>query len=198
MKLIVISPPDNIPNEQETLLKLFEEGLEYFHLRKPEFSQAQYDQFLNKIPCQYREYIIIHHHHQLIYRYNLKGIHHTQKTNFQNLQLAKPFHQSKSFHEFYEIANNNYPYNYGFLSPIYNSISKSGYQSKFNLQDLTNLIKSNYNSLPIIALGGINLDKIKAIKQIGFAGVAILGAIWQEKEIQQRIENFKNIKNKIS
>jgi thiamine-phosphate pyrophosphorylase len=31
----------------------------------------------------------------------------------------------------------------------------------------------------VIALGGINEDNIQLVKQAGFSGAAVLGAIWQ-------------------
>jgi thiamine-phosphate pyrophosphorylase len=197
MKLIVISSSLNIFDEMETIFQLFFEGLQYFHLRKPEFTKKEYEYFLQQIPEQHRNKIIIHHYHELIESYNLKGIHHTSKTNFKSLSFRRKIHQSKSFHLLEEVVNNKYPYDYGFLSPIYNSISKPGYQSKFNFPQLTNFLSNNPQTIPLIALGGIDFDKIEEIKQMGFAGIAILGAIWQENQIKKRIEKFQKTKLKI-
>ena len=33
--IVLIAPENDIPNEIEILYQLFQEGLEYFHLRKP-------------------------------------------------------------------------------------------------------------------------------------------------------------------
>jgi len=192
MKLIVISSPVKINNEIETIIAFFELGLKYFHLRKPNFNYQEYKQFLALIPEEYRKYIIIHHHHQLIQEEKIKGVHHTSKTEF-DFSLSKEFHQSKSFHSLAEIENNNYPYKYVFLSPIFNSISKQGYQSKFNLTDLENYLKNKTKNLEIIALGGIESKNAAKAIEIGFDGVAILGAIWQETDFKKRLEICQTI-----
>ncbi len=197
MKLILISNPVNLVDELETIVRIFESGLTYFHLRKPDFTKEEYELFLKEIPLKYRKYIIIHHHHELIYNYKLKGIHHTRHTNFKPIQLSYPIHQSKSFHSIGEIDNNQLPYNYVFLSPIYNSISKQGCQSNFDFFTLANWLKYKSHSCEIIALGGINQDKIIEVKQMGFDGVAILGIIWNEVSIDKRLEKFKAIQTQI-
>jgi thiamine monophosphate synthase len=45
----------------------------------------------------------------------------------------------------------------------------------------------------IIALGGIDEDKIALVRKIGFIGVAVLGAIWNSKN---PVEKFIRIKAK--
>ncbi|MBE9171144.1 thiamine phosphate synthase [Pleurocapsales cyanobacterium LEGE 06147] len=197
MKLILISNPVNLVDELETIVKIFESGLTYFHLRKPDFTKEEYELFLKAIPLKYRKYIIIHHYHELIYNYELKGIHHTRLTNFKPIQLQYRVHQSKSFHSIWEIENNQFPYDYVFLSPIYDSISKQGYQSNFNFCALANWLKQKPHCSQIIALGGIDRNKIIEVKQMGFDGVAILGIIWNEVNINKRLEKFKAIQAKI-
>ena len=39
-------------------------------------------------------------------------------------------------------------------------------------------------------MGGIDEDKIETAKELGFSGVALLGAIWQS---EQPVEKFKRI-----
>ena len=84
-----------------------------------------------------------------------------------------------------------------FLSPIFNSISKRGYHSKFNLQELSIFLKK-YNSSLIsknlgvaIALGGIDEEKIEIVRELGFSGVGVLGAIWESND---PIEKFVRLK----
>ena len=45
----------------------------------------------------------------------------------------------------------------------------------------------------IFALGGIDEDKIEICRELGFVGVAILGAIWQR---ENPIDKFNRIKEK--
>ena len=84
---------------------------------------------------------------------------------------------------------------YAFLSPIFDSISKAGYKSKFDLHELKNspLLARRGVGGEVFALGGIDEHKIDICRQLGFAGVAVLGTIWNNKN---PIEKFLRIKEK--
>ena len=199
MKLIVISPPNNHRNEQETLEKLFALDLEYFHLRKPGFPEEEYKKYLNLIPNQYLNRVVIHNHHQLIEKYPLKGIHYTHYTNnFKYLDPQFNFQRSKACHSLSEIPTNPSLYQYVFLSPIYDSISKQGYKSKFKLSEVKHFLKRKNKNPEVIALGGIELEKVDELKEIGFDGLAVLGTIWQENNLKKRLEKFQLIQEKIA
>lgn len=197
MKLIVISSPINIESEYETILLLFKADLKYFHLRKPNLSLREFEYFLDRIPKQYLNRVIIHQYHGLIENYSLKGVHYTKySTDFKYLDLKYKIHRSKSYHSLQEIQENSFDYNYVFLSPIYPSISKSGYQNNFDFDRIKAFLKNRTKIPEIIALGGINTDRIAEVKQIGFDGVAILGTIWQENTVEQRLKKFQEIQTK--
>jgi thiamine-phosphate pyrophosphorylase len=198
MKLIVISSPINIESESETILLLFKADLKYFHLRKPNLSLREFEYFLDRIPKQYLNRVIIHQHHELIEKYPLKGVHYTQHLiNFKYLDSQDKIHRSKSCHSIIEIQENSFDYDYVFLSPIYPSISKPGYQNSFDFDRLKTFLKNTDKIPEIIALGGINTDRIAEVKQIGFDGVAILGTIWQENTVDRRLQKFQEIQTKM-
>ncbi len=164
MKLIVISPPTVFPNEHRVIESLFENGLEIFHIHKPSYSKEETETFIQQIPSKYHNRIALHSHFP-------------------------------KFHSLKELEDCKEKYEYAFLSPIFDSISKVGYKSNFDLQTLqsrvlgTKLLKCKN----IIALGGIDEDKIETVRELGFAGVAVLGAIWNS---ENPIEKFKRIKEK--
>lgn len=93
------------------------------------------------------------------------------------------------FHSIEKLTAHKGKYEYAFLSPIFDSISKTGYKSNFELQDL----KENVAGKNLIALGGIDESKIETCRELGFAGVAVLGAIWNNSS---PVEKFKRIKEK--
>jgi phosphoribosylformimino-5-aminoimidazole carboxamide ribonucleotide (ProFAR) isomerase len=95
------------------------------------------------------------------------------------------------FHTLNELEKYQEKYDYAFLSPVFDSISKAGYQSKFNLSFLKEALKNR--SEKIIALGGIDEDKLDTVKELGFAGIAMLGAIWQS---ENPVEKFKQIRER--
>ena len=75
MKLFVITSSKDVPDETSLITKMFESGLTNLHLRKPKYSTNQMSDFLNEIPVHFHKYIVIHSHHQLALKFDLKGIH---------------------------------------------------------------------------------------------------------------------------
>lgn len=93
------------------------------------------------------------------------------------------------FHSLNELEDCEEKYDYAFLSPIFDSISKAGYKSNYDLKEIKVFFKNRNEK--IIALGGIDEDKIDTVKDLGFSGIALLGAIWQT---ENPVEKFKRIK----
>lgn len=77
--MIVISNPTLIKNEISTINLLFENGMELFHIRKPDFSTAEMKAFLSEIKSDYRHYLVLHSHHQLAVEFGIHRIHFTEK-----------------------------------------------------------------------------------------------------------------------
>lgn len=193
--ILLISPEQNIPDEAEMVNELFSRGLSVFHLRKPDWSFEQLHDFLKKIHQEFHNKIVLHAHFVLADTFRLKGIH----LNESNKKLIGQFEQyniiSASFHSIQDIKENTFPYQYVLLSPVFNSISKPGYNGKFDLRLLTeelNVIRKGNQSAPkIIALGGISAANIITVKEAGFSGAALLGAVWT---CENPIETYLQIK----
>lgn len=193
--VIVISNPTIIADEQAIIKQLFDEGLEIFHVRKKEFSENEMRTFIEQIPKKYLRNIVLHSHYHLAEEYNLKGIHVPVDFN------SEPSKQSLSvsFHSMDEVEKFNKKFDYGFLSPVFDSISKEGYKSKFDFSELKThlanrkVLNNGTENGHVIALGGIDEDKIDIVKELGFSGIALLGAIWQS---ENPLEKFKRIKEK--
>lgn len=201
MKTIVLSAHKPVDNEIDIVVRLFELGLTSFHLRKPHYSKQKMRAYLDKIPSVYHNRIIIHSHHRLAKKYNLKGIHLSSKDrkssfknwfNIKSLKRKKPFLRvSTSFTTISELNKYNDLYDYVFLSPIFDSTSKKKYQSGFKEYSLINAThRSNYN---VVALGGVDVENIKNAFNMGFWGCAFLSTIWKS---ENPIEKFKELKSK--
>ncbi|HAS41046.1 MAG TPA: hypothetical protein DCS93_11220 [Microscillaceae bacterium] len=188
MNIIVISDPEEVPNEAFILNALFEHGLEVFHLRKPAYTKAKTEALIEAIDPQYRDRVVLHHRYPLAMDYGLRGIHftgHFIRDCFPKLedwyQEAKQYNMtvSASKHQLTELTSLEVTYDYVFLSPIFDSISKVGYKSNF--ADLESVV--DYKTYTkIVALGGVTVDKIDQLKRMRFNGAAVLGAIWQEPD----------------
>lgn len=140
MKWIVITMPEFIRNEANYIEQLFESGIDLLHLRKPEANLEDYEKLIKKIDTKWYQQIVIHDHFELCEKYHLHGIH----LNKRNSEIPKDFKGSisRSCHNFQEVmtalgtpnkkdTKENAPaiksiYDYVFLSPIFDSISKKG------------------------------------------------------------------------
>lgn len=176
--LVVITPEKNHSKEIEIITSLFECGLKLLHVRKPNFTEDELRTYLQKTPKNFYKKIVIHSHYKLAKEFDLKGIHLTEKERKSKRINSTLKIISTSFHSTTEILKNRRKYEYVFLSPVFDSISKQGYKSNFSLEELKFFLKRKKN---IIALGGINAENIESVKQKGFAGAAILGSIWETK-----------------
>ncbi len=186
MKMIIITLPDFFEQEAFFINLLFDNGLELLHLRKPMASAIQVENLLNDINKKYHNRIVLHDFHNLAAKYNLYGIH----LNSRNPHKPESWKGSvsKSLHSIEELKSEKAKYNYVSLSPIFNSISKKGYTSKFTAETLHELSRNNLIDSKVYALGGIDNSNIKSLKNYGFGGVMILGAAWK---FLDNTENFK-------
>ena len=200
--LIVISWPERIKGEAEAIQQLFSLGLKNFHLRKPAWEIEEIEHFLQEIPEKYHGNIILHHHYKLVEMYGLKGIHINQKTKDSGIeQKFKDYHISISTHSKDDILMLDSSYDYAFISPVFNSISKEGYKSRFSKNTLSKFFRENAINTEIVALGGINPDNIKSLQNILFAGYAVLGYLWKEfsrnADMEELKKRFKLLKEAI-
>lgn len=190
MKLILMSTPYFFVEEHQILNALFDEGLEVLHLRKPHTEPVYSERLLTLIPETYRKRIVVHDFFYLKDEYNLKGIH----LNHRNPELPPKYkgHISCSCHTSEEVKAHKKVCNYVFLSPIFNSISKEGYCSHFGMQNLRELARQKVIDRKVMALGGVQLDNIKQVKDLGFGGAVILGDIWNRFSIHST-QDFKDL-----
>ena len=199
LKVIVISDPEKIALEAEAINMLCEEGLQIFHFRKPQCDKASLEQALKLIKPGFVKRMVIHSHHELINKYNLRGIHFPERSLAEIGDAAvaikklqkKSMTVSTSFHSIKQLSENNYPFDYVFLSPVFNSISKPDYRSSIDLGQFTSFISSVSKRPAVIALGGIDINKIETVRNAKFDGFALLGVIWSEFKITNDIDKLK-------
>ena len=189
-KIILISQPDFFKNEVETLCSLFENGLKLFHLRKPDASKDALRMFIDTIPQEYYNRIVLHSHYSLATEYRLKGIHCTSKSRDEFYKFEQlPLQKSISTHGFCEAGMVDESFAYAFISPVFDSISKPGYTKAYQTEALQQFLNRKHRT-EFIALGGISPQNIGLCKDLGFDGVAILGSVWEH---QNPLEQWKTM-----
>jgi len=210
MKLIIISSSSEIENEIQIITKLFEAGLETFHLRKHRQSTKKIKAFISQIPEQYHSRIVLHSHHKLARKFNLKGIHHTKTHRKKKLKtwittrLVQMRHPSILLTTSYGNIGSmlelekDYNYDYAFLSPIFDSLTNK-YQSGYTHHSLKSALEKVNKK--IIARGGTGIDTIEKVNELGFAGIALYSCIWKKKdpvaEFNKIIEKCQELNLKI-
>ena len=196
-KLIVISSPSSEPNETEAIISLFKAGLKIFHLRKPAMSEKKMNSFVSAVPKKYHSRMIIHSHYSLAKKYDLGGIHFSEKERNKNSERFNGKSTSTGFHFPFDVLCFA-GYDSVFLSPVFDSISKRGYKGAIALNKINILIRNfkahKGNKPALIALGGISEKNVLKIRNAGFDGAAFLGAIWLSKD---PVKSFLRIRSKI-
>ncbi|MGZ3864480.1 MAG: thiamine phosphate synthase [Bacteroidia bacterium] len=198
MKIVVISPKYSSDNEQQNIIKLFESGLQSFHLNKPLYKFNQLKEYIDGIPKEFHDRIIIHTHHKLITEYNLQGVHYTRmhfeptlKNWWQNKRLS-PFTENmvktathRKLAALYEKSD--IPLDYVFLNPVFDTITGK-IQSEFH-EDL--IRKANARQgLKVIAQGGIDTRRIEQVSKLGFFGMALNNFLWSRENPVEEYKKF--------
>jgi thiamine-phosphate pyrophosphorylase len=180
--VIAITLPEIIDGEHLAIVSLLKNGVSYVHVRKPNATAKEIEGYLNQFDNSIHDRITLHGHEQLALEYGLGGIH-TKNDITQYSNNLKRF--SKSCHSIAEVTECPAQYEYVFLSPIFDSISKQGYISTLNHHKLNQFLKhKNPKSPKVIALGGLDEQTVPKAKMMGFDGFALLGGLWSgEKNI---------------
>lgn len=199
-RIIGFTLPTEFPDpseEAKLIIQFLSSGaIDLFHIRKNESSLQYTEQLLSAIGSAFYDRLILHSHFSLAGKYELKGSHH--KAESCHLSDCQPF-ISRSCHSLNELNDECGSYEYSFLSPIYDSISKEGYVSGFSLSD-SNLKYVVENLKNIIALGGVYPSNFQELFKVKFAGAALLGYLWSpnsslDEKINEILTNREKIKD---
>ena len=197
--MILITEPDFIPDEEKFINAFFNEGLEILHLRKPEATALQMHELISKIDEKFHSRIMIHSHYELFETFKIRGVHFTENSkgqirSYEKVQCKK----SLAVHELSDLKDIDNSINYVFLSPLFSSVSKAGYSKQWNFESIKAEL-SEYRNFKVMALGGITLDNVKQVKELGFDDFALLGSIWEPVkagcELSHVIEIFNRFQN---
>lgn len=202
MELIVISTPEGNAGEPEVAEQLFELGLRLFHVRKPGWNAAKLRWYIERIPRQYHSRIVLHTCHELADEYALGGLHFPEwyRLSLENgeeggrtpaaWRTAQPaLYLSSSVHELSDLADCDPSFDYVFLSPIFPGISKPGHTPVFEKRDVMDALRTTCFRR-VIALGGVDVQMLAEVREMGFAGAALLGSVWVSGN---PVDNFRRL-----
>jgi thiamine-phosphate pyrophosphorylase len=205
MKIVVVSPASEEPREHAVLADLFSSGLERYHVRKPQWSSEKLRGWLRLVAVNWRSRLVLHQHHELAAEFG-SGVHFKDSEGRDNaphcprpaMDPAPHLFTSRSCHDRVTLDAALGHFDTVFLSPVFPSISKPGYQPTIGHAAIAERLARRTaaeRKTEVIALGGITPSNATCCAELGFDGVALLGALWQAAEplkvfeqLQQPIE----------
>lgn len=184
--IILFTYPESVHNETILLNRFMEQHPSLIvHLRKPTMDQASFKQLIREIAPEFHARIVLHQHHDLDAHYVFKGVHFTEAHRLQH-----PIHPrvvSTSFHRTEDARNEYADFSYCFCSPVFPSISKTGYVP-VETWDIT-AESADFRS-KAVALGGIDLSRLQSVRERGFEHIAVLGAIWHDPQPESALDQL--------
>lgn len=171
--VIAITSPTEVADEAKRITELLWTGeADFVHLRKPRWTSVRMENLIREIPDEFRSRLKIHDHFELLDKYHLGGVHLNSRNPSPPPNSPSV---SRSLHSVEQLVLAKH-YDYVTLSPVFDSISKSGYKSAFDIGSLPALIEGKR----VVALGGVTPSKFTLLRKAGFWGAAMLGYFWNE------------------
>lgn len=188
MRIVVVSPPGDSLNEQRWVSALLDAGLERYHLRKPAWPEVRTASWLESLPKRYRGRIVLHTHHSLARRFGVLGVHFPDQDGPPERATAHAAtFRSRSCHDLVAVERALGRFAAIFLGPVFSSFSKPGYgpMPEKALRGVSKLLAQRTQArtaTEVIAIGGIARERLAECADLGFDGVAVIGAVWGARD----------------
>ena len=163
--------PERVHKEESVLItEMLRRGIDRVHLRHPSVSVGEMRNIIASVPLDLRGRLTLHDHFALCREFPQVGV----NLNSRNPEPPECDHGlvSRSCHSVEETFAEA---DYLLLSPIFPSISKPGYSAEFSDEALSALPRDK-----VIALGGLDSERLPLLKRYPFVGAAFLGSVWNE------------------
>ncbi|RPD49552.1 thiamine phosphate synthase [Hymenobacter sediminis] len=180
-QLVLLTAPEPHPAEIKVLAAIMASPTPpRLHLRRPAWTPAETAAWLRAAPPEWLPHLVLHNHHVLAAEFRVGGVHFTASARAAGQHQVRPASGtvSTALHSLAEVQALGPAFDYVFLSPIFNSISKVGYPSAFELPEVAATLQA-VPEARVLALGGIQAGTLPLAQQTGFAGAAVLGAVWE-------------------
>ena len=195
---VAITLPRIIENEAETLATLVRMTDGIVHIRKPEASLSALRHLLEELRSSGADMnrFTLHYDESSVREFGLGGVH-LHEVEAERIPAGK-LRRSVSCHEWPEALRCAEKFDYVFLSPVFDSISKQGYRSRIDLGEAHGHLREHAGT--IVALGGIGPSTIARSRQAGFDGAAALGAVWHTDgnrfDTERTLRNYRMLRRK--
>ena len=186
MKLVILTKATFFVEEDKILTALFEAGLDNLHLYKPGSEPVYSERLLTLLPDDYYGRITVHDHFYLKEEYRLRGIH----LNTADAPLPPGYrgNVSRTCHAISELREAKSKSNYVFLKTLFDSQSNPRDKATLTLDELTEASRSGLIDRKVYAMGGMSLDHVMLVRELGFGGMVVCGDLWNRFNIHNEID----------
>lgn len=185
--LIIISQPHFFAGEAQLINQLFDLGMPLLHLRKPGATEEELCSLIGAIAERHRSKLALHQQQHIGEVYGIERWHLPERQRNENRKMQAGIVYSTSIHRLNEYGALDASFAYAFLSPVFDSISKRGLKAMDAAEHPWHIPE---RPIPLIALGGINTSNAQEALRLGFDGVAVLGAMWQQPDPYKALERL--------
>ena len=185
-----MTSPTYFVEEDKILETLFEEGMEMLHLNKPDSSPVYAERLLSLLPEEYHKKIVVHDNYYLKNEYGLAGIH-LDEADAEAPQGYKG-KISRTCRSLEELKSAKKQSKYVFLRDVFDSISDANGKASFSYDQLKEASHKGLIDKHVYALGGVRLENIKVLKELGFGGVVICNDLWTRFDIHNE-QDYRNL-----
>lgn len=185
-----MTSPTYFVEEDKILETLFEEGMEMLHLNKPDSSPVYAERLLSLLPEEYHKKIVVHDNYYLKNEYGLAGIH-LDEADAEAPQGYKG-KISRTCRSLEELKSAKKQSKYVFLRDVFDSISDANGKASFSYDQLKEASRKGLIDKHVYALGGVRLENIKVLKELGFGGAVICNDLWTRFDIHNE-QDYRNL-----
>lgn len=187
MKLVIMTKPTFFVEEDKILTTLFEEGMDNLHIHKPNSSPMYSERLLSLLPEDYYRKITVHDHYYLKTEYGLGAIH---LGNPEVRQLPEGYKgkYSSTCNDIAKLKEQKRKSEYVFLKGIFDSLSEPESKAMYTESQLKAAADKGLIDRHVYAMGGINLENIRYVKEFGFGGIVICGDLWNQFDIHNEMD----------
>lgn len=181
MKLILLTNPEFFVEEDKIITTLFEEGLDQLHLRKPGAEPVYCERLLTLIPQEFHSRIITQEHFYLYDEFGLMGIHLSERNN----QLPRNYRGlvTRTCYSLQEATATKSSSAYVCLDRTLDGISDPERRALYTPDMLREAARQGIVDRKVMAMGGVTLENIPMLKEMGFGGVMVRGDLWNRFDI---------------
>ena len=189
LKFTLITNPYDVTFETDIINRLFREGLDELHLRKPDYTKDDYMEFIERIDPEHHSKLVLHSYYTLVHNYDIRKIHlnYNWRKNpamrfflNQAVLLGKKIRKSTTVNNYKSLYAAKPGIDELIMGPVFSKISNSINNQLVKTETLEKAL--SHSKVPVIGLGGVGADTLGFFKSVGFDGIALQSSIWRSMD----------------